>query len=431
MGDQNENRLVHREMIAKINSALNIKDLPKVGLSELTKKILRAVNANSFKKDFKASDLKELTEAYILNKSIADKEKIIKKLVEATSFSDDDQQKMRTQIADSLFDDVSINYVVDEISAKEARKLQIYKIKHEETMDIISKANRISELPQGLTSSLINKYLNGNTTIYSNDNRITTEDLRTITNLLIEGHKWEDEEIKQEVKRISTEKYPEKEDAYELLFKKLSKLPRTYYYVEEINYSQKRQTEFIGRGSSNVNVYFVPNSKSPSEGGRFYNCYINRVGQLDLSKILPLNLDDIVSPDTDIDEVEEIVKKVDPTFKAAGAIILNKDETIGDVSIFRPNDGKVGVSPEEKERMDKIDNLDSQINEKQNLSTSLDKEINEKTKISHDIEAKMRQALLDYEKKALELQMEFMKNISELKAEAGLENQSPEGKGLK
>lgn len=430
MEEQKDVRLIHREMMGKINSAVEIKDLPKVGLSELNKKLLKGFNANSFKKDFKANDIKELTDAYIANKPLSDKEKIIKKIVATTSFSDDDQQKMRTQIIDNLFDDMSINFVVDEMSAKEAKKLSIYKTKHDETMDAISKANRISELPQGLTSSLVNGYLKGNTTIYPNDDRVTTEDLKPLTNLLLENHKWDEDIVKEEVKKITTERYPEKEDAFELLYSKLSKLPRTYYFVEEIKYSQSRQTEFIGRGSSNVNVYFVPNSKSPSEGGRFYNCYINRVGQLDLSKILPLNLDEIVKPDTDIDEVEEMVKKVDPTFKAAGAIILNKDETIGDVSIFRPNDGKVGVSPEEKERMDQIDNLDTQIDEKKNISTSLDKEIEEKTKKSSDIEAKMKKVLLDYEKKALALQMELMKSISELKTDAGLED-SPEGKGLK
>ena len=430
MEEQNKIVLAHREVISKINAANEIKDLPKVGLSELNKKLLRAVNANSFKKDYKVSDIKELTEAYVANKPITTKEAIIKKLVEDTSLSDEDKQKMRKQLADSLFDDISINFVVDEMSAKEARKLQIYKTKHEETMDAIKKANRISELPTGLTSSLVNGYLKGNTTIYSNDDRITTDDLKLLTNLLLEGHKWEEDIVKEEVKKITTAKYPEKEDAFELLYSKLSKLPRTYYFVEEIKYSQSRQTEFIGRGSSNVNVYFVPNSKSPSEGGRFYNCYINRVGQLDLSKILPLNLDEIVKPDTDIDEVEEIVQKVDPTFKVAGAIILNKDETIGDVSVFRPNDGKVGVTPEEKERIEKIDNLDAEIDEKTAKVSSLDKEIEEKTTKSNYMNAKMKQVLLDYEKKALALQAELMKNISELKLEAGLED-SPEGKGLK
>lgn len=431
MKEEKDIMLAHREVMSKINSATDLKDLPKVGLSELNRKLLRAVNANSFKITFKTGDIKDLTSSYLANESLTNKEDVIRKIVANTSLNEEDQKQMRRQILDNLFEDKSINLIIDEMNAKEERKLQIYKIKHDETMDAISKANRISELPQGLAPSLVNGYLNGNTTIYPNDDRIVTEDLKPLTSLLMDGHKWEEDIVKAEVKRITTEKYPEKEDAFDLLYSKLSKLPRTYYFVEEIKYSQSRQVEFIGRGSSNVNVYFVPNSKSPVEGGRFYNCYINRAGNLDLSEMLPLNLDEIISPDTDIDEIEEIVKQVDPTFKAAGGIILNKDETIGNVSVFTPNDGTVGVSPEEKEKMDEIDDLDAQIVEKKDVSSSLDKEIEEKEKRSSDIESKMKQVVLDYEKKALALQMELMKSISELKADAGLDGQSPEEKGLK
>ena len=140
-----------------------------------------------------------------------------------------------------------------------------------------------------------------------------------------------------------------------MLFDKLSKLPKTYYLVDEINYSLARQKEFIGNSCSNVNVYFIPNEKSPIDGGRFYNCYINRVDNLDLSQILPLNLDEIVPPKMDIDSIEwYIQEKYDDTFKIAGGIILNKDETIGNVNVFRPNDGKIGITLEEKQKMDQI-----------------------------------------------------------------------------
>lgn len=430
--EKEENLLFHRDMISKITSATEIKDIPKVGLSELNKKILKAFNFNAYKSDFKVSDLKELSDAYLRNDFARNKEAIVKKIVNEQSLSDEEKIDMKSQILEALYGDESINFTVDEINAKEAQKLKIYKTKHEETMDAISKATRISELPQGLTSSLVSGYLRGNTTIYPNEDKITTEDLKSLTSLLMGNHKWKEQEVIDEVKRITALRYPDKTDAFDLLYNKFKALPRTYYFVEEAKYSQSRQVEFIGRGSSNVNVYFVPNSKSPVEGGRFYNCYINRVGKLDLSEILPLNLDEIVSPDTDIDEVEKIVQKVDPTFKTAGAIILNKDETIGDVSIFKPNDGKVGVSPEEKERIEKIDNLDTEINEKTEKVSSLDKEIEEKSKKSTDMDAKMKKILLDYEKKALALQAELMKNISELKLEAGLDTdpQSPKGKGL-
>ena len=410
----------HKKMIKGINDAYEIKDLPKVGLSELNKKLIRAVNDNDFITNIKTSEIKELTDAYLKNYSFKQIEDIIYKLVSKYSLSDDDRTLMAEQIMGSLLMDETIQYTVEEIALKENRKLQIYKLNHEETMEYIKNAHRISQLPPNLTVSAINSYLNGNTTIYTNDDRITAEDLKDLTDLLIDGYKWEDEVIVKEVKRIAEAKYPDKEDAFELLYKKLSNLPKTYYLVEEVKYSLERQTEFIGRGSSNVNVYFMPNNKSPIDGGRFYNCYINRVNNLDLSEILPLDLDSIVPPNMDIDSVEWYVQEnYDPTFKTAGGIILNKDETIGNVSVFKPNDGTVGVTLEEKIRMDEIDDLDSQIEEKKKQLEELNSEIAAKEQKSQDVENKLQGIINDYEQQALALQAEMIERINNIKNVVG------------
>ena len=145
---------------------------------------------------------------------------------------------------------------------------------------------------------------------------------------------------------------------------KLSALPRTQYLVEEINYSQQRQTEFIGKNCSNVNVYFVPNPKTPIEGGRFYNCYINRVENLDLGQILPLNLEEIIPEGMDVDSIEWYVQdRFDSTFKKAGGIILNKDETIGNVNVFKPSDGRIGITQEEHSKYKELEELGAQVKE--------------------------------------------------------------------
>lgn len=416
-----ENLENHKEIIKEIKSAYEIKDLPRVGLTELNKKILRAVNDNDFITNIKTSEMKELTEAYLSHYTYLQMENIVEKLISNYELSDDDKELMKEQILGSLILDETIEYTVEEIELKEKRKFEIYKLNHEETMDAIKQAHRISQLPPNLTVSTVNNYLNGNTTIYTNDDRIIAEDLKNLTDLLMDGYKWEDKVIVDEVKNIVKNKYPEKDDAFELLYNKLSILPRTYYLVEEVRYSQERQVEFIGRGSSNVNVYFIPNNKSPMDGGRFYNCYINRVGNLDLSQILPLNLDDIVPDGMDIDSIEWYIQQnYDETFKTAGGIILNKDETIGNVSVFRPNDGTVGVSLEEKEKLDEIDNLDAQIEEKRKVLESLNGEIESKEKQSQDVENKMQQILTNYEKKALALQIELLNNINSLKDELGM-----------
>lgn len=420
---KSENFVAHKQILKYINSAFEIKDLPKVGLSELNKKLLRAVNDNDFVNNIKTSDIKELTEAFLKQYTYMDIEDVVERIISKYDLSESDKKLMKEQILGSLIQDETIEYTVEEIVLKEKRKIQIYKINHEETMDMIKNAHRISQLPPNLTISTVNSYLNGNTTIYTNDDRITAEDLKTLTDLLMDGYKWEDEVVISEVKKIALSKYPDKNDAFILLYNKLSVLPKTYYLIEEVKYSQERQTEFIGRGSSNVNVYFIPNNKSPLDGGRFYNCYINRVGNLDLSQILPLDLDSIVPTEMDIDSVEWYVQEhFDPTFKTAGGIILNKDENIGNVSVFRPNDGTVGISPEEKEKMDEIDNLDVQIEEKRRMIESLNKEIEVKEKKSQDVGNRMQQILTSYEQKALALQMELLSNISDLKNEIGIDS---------
>lgn len=434
---KSENFVAHKQILKYINSAFEIKDLPKVGLSELNKKLLRAVNDNDFVNSIKTSDIKELTEAFLKQYTYMDIEDVVERIISKYDLSESDKKLMKEQILGSLIQDETIEYTVEEIVLKEKRKIQIYKINHEETMDMIKNAHRISQLPPNLTISTVNSYLNGNTTIYTNDDRITAEDLKNLTDLLMDGYKWEDEVVISEVKKIALSKYPDKNDAFILLYNKLSVLPKTYYLIEEVKYSQERQTEFIGRGSSNVNVYFIPNNKSPLDGGRFYNCYINRVGNLDLSQILPLDLDSIVPTEMDIDSVEWYVQEnFDPTFKTAGGIILNKDETIGNVSVFRPNDGTVGISPEEKEKMDEIDNLDVQIEEKKRMIESLNKEIEVKEKKSQDVGNRMQQILTSYEQKALSLQMELLSNISDLKNEIGIDSVQTEEenrlrKGLK
>lgn len=428
-----ENLEYHKQMIKDINSSFEIKDLPKVGLSELNKKLLRAVNDNDFITNIKTSEIKDLTDAYLEHYTYLEIEAVIEKIVSRFDLSLSEKDLMKEQILGSLMLDETIEYTIEEMALKEKRKIQIYKLNHEETMEMIKEAHRISQLPPNLTISTINSYLNGNTTIYTNDDRIIAEDLKHLTELLMDGYKWEDEIIISEVKKIVSNKYPEKEDAFELLYNKLSSLPKTYYLVEEVKYSQERQTEFIGRGSSNVNVYFIPNNKSPLDGGRFYNCYINRVDNLDLSQILPLDLDSIVPPEMDIDSVEWYVQEhFDPTFKTAGGIILNRDETIGNVSVFRPNDGKVGVSPEEKEKMDEIDDLNKQIEEKKKTLELLDTEIESKQKQSQNVENRLEQILTSYEQKALELQTELLANINSLKNDLGtsLKTDDNKRKGL-
>ena len=88
------------------------------------------------------------------------------------------------------------------------------------------------------------------------------------------------------------------------------------------------------------------------------------------------------------------------------------------------------------EKMDEIDNLDVQIEEKKRMIESLNKEIEVKEKKSQNVGNRMQQILTSYEQKALSLQMELLSNISDLKNEIGIDSVQTEEenrlrKGLK
>lgn len=74
-------------------------------------------------------------------------------------------------------------------------------------------------------------------------------------------------------------------------------------------------------------LYLIPNEKNRI-GGDFYNIYISRGEKLDLSRFY--------QPGSTIAEVETQMKKIDPTFKKIGGIILNQGEMIDSTFTFIP-----------------------------------------------------------------------------------------------
>ena len=338
----------HNFIMKGINNAFEVKDLPKVFISDLSKRIQRDFNDNDFIKNIKVSSIKNIVDAYMEGKSIKEIDSLIYNFCDKQSLEKDSRKLMYSQIRSNILNDKNINYIVSEIKARDDRVLKIYKMDHEEVMERIKDASRISQLPPNLTESRLTSYLSGNSIIFENGDKISTLDLKNVTKLLLDGKKWEDKEIREELHKLCSKYYNNDlgynantlvDVSFKLLYDKFSGLPKVYYLVDEINACKKRQKEFINNNSSNVNIYFIPNNKGPIDGGRFYNCYINRVDNLDLGELLPLDLDEIVPPGMDIDSVEWFIQeKYDKTFKKAGGIILNKDETIGNVNVFRPNE---------------------------------------------------------------------------------------------
>ena len=406
----------HNENMKQIKSAFELKDLPKVGMGTLNGKIMKATK-NDFIERFSIEQIREISEMLMSGNSEEEIEEKIFNICQTYGFDEEQTNLMYQQIESQFFLDKTIGYTIEEITEKEKRVLQIYKMDHEETMENIKNARRISEMPPTLTESTLTGYLSGNTTIYPKGDKISTTDLKDVTTLLIQGKDFSSYEVEEALRKIAEKYYPEKtEEALRLLKEKLEKLPRTQYLVEEINYSNERQEEFIGRQCSNVNVYFVPNPKSPIEGGRFYNCYINRVKNLDLGKLLPedvLDLDKVVPKGMDVDSIEWYIQEhYDDTFKAAGGIILNRDETIGNVNVFRPSGGPVGITPEENEQRKQLQELSKEV-----------KQIIANKRASSERFKEMQTAYINYQEET-DRQLETL----ETKIDKLMKQNEPEGK---
>ena len=396
--------LKHNVVMKQIKNAYDIKELPKVTRAYIVKYISDN-SKTEYNNKISVTKLYDLVDLLISGYDISSKEVSDELLIVCQSENKEYANEIHDQIITQLFNNKKLNYVVEEVKEKENRIEFIYKNDHEEIMTNIKEAKRISQLPPNLSISTITGYLSNNSIIYSNGDKIPSGAFVSIANLLMRGSRFEEREIIDELAKIVMEYYPEKlEESFMLLIDKLSNLPKIYYYAEEVREALKRQKEFISRGSSNVNVYFVPNPKSPMDAGKFYNVYISRAQNLDLEDILPLKLDDIVPNEMDVDSIEWYVQEYhDPTFKTAGGIILNKDETIGNVNIFQPSDGKIGITPEEKTRYQELEELSKQVKEI----------INRKKKETSEF-AKLQEAFLksqqatDEELAALEAKIDFL-----------------------
>ena len=122
-----------------------------------------------------------------------------------------------------------------------------------------------------------------------------------------------------------------------------------------------------------LNMYFVINKKNPN-GGNFYNIYVNEGEKLDLSKFNTL----------DIDQFYLDVKKIDPTFKKAGGLIIGKLNTIGSLTMYTLDKGGINLSLEEEKAYDNWLELDRKSNELYDKLTEIQIE---KNKISNKIKA--------------------------------------------
>ena len=393
----------HQSVIKDINKCYNIKLLPNVNLGDITKRIVRDINELWNPDNFKISEISTIISYYMNNDCTFDKDKealtkLLTDLIEAhydTKYIEGNWKTTCEMIATNIIFDKKLYYLKQEFLAKEARKLFIYKYDHNETMDSIKNATRIAELPK-ITFSALTGYLHGNSSVMD-PNNFRNDDFNDLARLLLVGKKWEDEEVIIELKSVVEKHYPDnKLYVYKTLRNKFMALPKTYYLVEEINAIAKQTKYFIEKHNSPANLYAIENVHASTEGGKFYNIYKNHGEKLDLSAIIP--------KDMDINVIEPyITDKYDKTFKGVGGMILNRDDSIGDIHAFKPNYDQIEITAEEKRMLDEIADLDQQIkNRKEELGQLT--ELNEETK----------KILMDIKNQAESLHQDYIDRINEL-----------------
>lgn len=274
----------------------------------------------------------------------------IKNLCSTLKISKEEKEKLIEDLYNSITNDVGLKYIVEDYKYNEKRRLEVIEENHESIMDQIKSSTIIPALPD-ITPSKLNQYLLGNTTIYSKERNIITDDLKPLVNLLLDGKKFDDEEVIKTIKSIALLRYPDKVDAFDLLYKKLSVLPKTYFMVEEIKAYQKQIDMIVENGDNELYTYAIPGFNTVEAGGDFYDIYASYT-DIDLAKILPKDLNTLVKNVPDKDKGNVFVSYVrektnDQTFRRIGGYILKRGENFKSLRRFKQNNGLIEITEEE------------------------------------------------------------------------------------
>lgn len=360
----------YKEYKKTVNEIINTYDeeyLPKIGYGMINRRIASILNNNKWDAKFNNEEINILREAYA-NNTLKEKTLLLYSH-KGLDFAND--------IYNMIINDDKLKYLDKEYKLVNEQKKTINYNIHENNMEIIHRATRLRQI-QDFKEATLTTYLNGNTTIYTNDDRIKTDDLKYLGSLLLDGYTWESNEVKDEIDTITKSNYPDKADASSLLINKLSKLPKTNYLIEEINAAKKREEEILALDAEASYTYNVEDKKNSKIGGVFVRVY--------LSSRPDLELQPVIDKVKDLDSLESYVQEhIDPTFAAVGGMILCKDEfnamkdTSRNVTVynFKQNTGKAEIEKEEKEKFDRIQSLDAEILKKETELENILNNLNE------------------------------------------------------
>ena len=217
----------HKQILNQIKDAFEIKELPSVGRGILNRRIQEDTKTD-YTDRIAISKLQEISDCILSKKDEQEIRKAILRMCEQFEANGEETELVYEQISSQILSDKRLGYIVEEIEKRDAKVLEIYKDDHERTMEKIKEAKRISQLPQNLTFSNLAGYLSGNTTIYPKGDKISTTELKDLTALLLDGKTFDDEEVKEEVKKLQKRNT-----------QKMQKRQMTFYMKKYRNYQEQ------------------------------------------------------------------------------------------------------------------------------------------------------------------------------------------------
>ena len=366
----------HKENLDNIKHASTIKEIDDIQTYDLESLIIKDTKNEIV--DINKSKLTNLIYIIYNKKDYQEIDNEIANICKTYSLSSEEYYIMYNQVLSGIMLDKKIDYVVEELKLKEKQVRTIYKNEHLLTMEKINGAMDLSQLPHYPHTYALCQYLSANSKV-DNSKIISAEKFANLVEILISGKGINSRVAKDELKKIIDNN--KIKTNFDLLHDKLSSLPRLNYLIEEIILIRKREKEFTNDEFIDIELYIVPTPNSPEHGGVHYTLFKNEVSNLDLKALVPNY--------SSLDELEEKVREVSPSFKKIGGIILKQNERISlptgsNLKFYRGKVGEESIASAESDRLAKIEELAAKQNRLLELQAQKRAEFDEQQKVTSE-----------------------------------------------
>lgn len=376
----------HKENLDSIKNASTVKEIDGIQTYDLESLIVKDTKNEIV--DINKNKLTNLIYLIYNKKDYQEIDNEIANICKSYNLSSEDYYIMYNQVLSGIMLDKKISYVVEELRFKERQIKSIYKNEHLLVMEKINGAMDLNQLPHYPHTYALCQYLSANSKV-DNNRLIPAEKFTNLVEILISGKGINSKVVKDELKKVITNNKLKVNS--DLLHDKFSTLPRLGYLIEEISLIRKREKEFTNDEFTDIELYIVPTPNSPEHGGIHYTLFKNEVSNLDLKALVPNY--------NSLDELEEKVREISPSFKKIGGIILKQNERISlpigsNLKFYRGKVGEESIAVKESDRLAKIEELAAKQNRLLELQAQKRAEFDEQQKVTAEQLKEIQQELI-------------------------------------